>query len=276
MHDTRGRASQRCGGRKISRWDSRGADRDSRTITPPGAGAGFVIAAHENPRRGGQEVGGGLEEIGVPCLPDVAGRTARAELVGRALLFATEIVADVDDELRLLGGGARGDSFEGPLRGIVAILNAEALDPASGIAEDDDAGRVGRRQYEELPVHRCGFGCCGDDRFAGGAQALRHGLAQRHGQRRAVGEQEGQSAADVMMTRAMATPSGPISTQAESVAAPRYRRTGRNARNRMVQCSVQGRRLPSLRKLEIAGLKIQDLLNERRVSGSLDPGAAGA
>ena len=68
----------------------------------PRAIARFVVAAHDDPRRGGEQPARRLEEVGLPCVPAVAPRAAGASgLRGGHALFAIVIVADVDDEVGL-------------------------------------------------------------------------------------------------------------------------------------------------------------------------------
>src|SRR5262249_57729709 len=78
------------------------------------------------------------------------GAAAAARLVaGRALGLAVVVVADMDDEVRVLGRGQARDLGERPpgLR-VVAILDHLALQPAAGVAEDDDPldARLGHGQ----------------------------------------------------------------------------------------------------------------------------------
>ena len=87
----------------------------------PRAVARFVIAAHDDPRRGGEQIARRLEEIGLPRVPAVAPRTAGAPGVTRgACAFAIVIVADVDDEIGRRRGGGVGDALERPRCGVVA------------------------------------------------------------------------------------------------------------------------------------------------------------
>ena len=73
-----------------------------------GARADLVIAARCDPRRGGEQGSGGLEEIGLPGVPVVPIGTALAALVAlRARTFAIDVIADMDEQLTLLAWSSR-------------------------------------------------------------------------------------------------------------------------------------------------------------------------
>ena len=106
------------------------------------ARAAFVVAAHRRDRCGGKKRRCRPEEIrrpGVPAVPPWAG-VAAVRRVGTGV-FAVQIVADVDDQVGMLGGGARGDPGEWEGVRIVARLRriVRRLDPAPGVADHDDA-----------------------------------------------------------------------------------------------------------------------------------------
>ncbi len=85
--------------------------------------AGFVIAPHHRPGRGAQERVGGREEVRPPGVRSVAPGAARATgLIGRAGVFAVEVIAHMDDQIGLPLRRRRRDPGEGVFLGIVAGL----------------------------------------------------------------------------------------------------------------------------------------------------------
>ncbi len=117
------------------------------------AAALLVIAAHHDPGGGSKERLRRIEEIGLPGIPGVAiGTAAAAGPRGRAGRLAIEIIADMDDEIGLLGRGLGGDRGEGPGGWIVAILDEIALEPTARIADDDDAPDRRGQDRQAVPV----------------------------------------------------------------------------------------------------------------------------
>jgi hypothetical protein len=106
----------------------------------PRALAILMIAARENPRRSGKELGPRLENVGVPRAIVIAGGSSSTLRLrgGGAGIFAIEIIADVDYQIRAGGRGRSGDILERPLRKIVAILQTRAFNTAAGVAEYGD------------------------------------------------------------------------------------------------------------------------------------------
>src|SRR6185369_12395939 len=134
--------------------------------------AELVVSSGEDPGRRGQQVAGRLEEVQPPGFPAVGVRIAGAVLAevgtwksallrGRravsgvvvpaldllavdrgleaARRAAVVVVADVEDEIRMIGGGGLREGGERPL-GIVQSATGLILRLAARIAEDRDAG----------------------------------------------------------------------------------------------------------------------------------------
>src|SRR5260370_39043111 len=122
-----------------------------------------------------------MDKIGGPGFPAIARGSGPAQLDGSfgALIFAIQIIADMHDELRLRRRGAAGDDFKWPLGGIVAILNASAINAAASVADDHNAGWVRLGQRKRLAAGGSGFGSGRNDSFASRPQAGGHGSAQR-------------------------------------------------------------------------------------------------
>jgi hypothetical protein len=60
----------------------------------------LVVSARDDPWRRFEEPPGRRKEVGLPCVPTVAPRTARAPgIAQRAGIFAVDIIADVKDEV---------------------------------------------------------------------------------------------------------------------------------------------------------------------------------
>src|SRR5207244_995837 len=97
----------------------------------PAAPAQLVIAAHHDPRRGGEERRPGIEQFGSPGRPVVAKRAAGATgPAERAGALTVVVVADMDDEVGPLRRRRLGDRGKRPGCGIAAILQRPPLQAA--------------------------------------------------------------------------------------------------------------------------------------------------
>ena len=146
-------------------------DRPRVEEAPPalaGARARLVVAARDDPRRRREQPLGRREKVGLPRVPAVAPRTARAPGVARrAGVFAIQIIADVEDEVRPEIGRGVSHRAERPRDRAVAILEpvVEDRQPASGVADHRDPLHVGLRQRQRTSAD-------GGARHAGGNEFL--------------------------------------------------------------------------------------------------------
>ena len=118
-----------------------------------------MIAAHHDPGRRGEKRRRRLKEVSVPRVPTVAPRApGTAAIADRTRGFAVVIIADMDHEIRTRGRRERGDAGKRPRDRIVAVLERIACrEPASGIAEHQDALRIGTRQWKRLAVEHARY-----------------------------------------------------------------------------------------------------------------------
>lgn len=123
----------------------------------PGALAGFVIAAHDDPRRRGEEQARRREEVRLPRIEAKSPRTpGAAGITVRTGAIAIVIVADVNDDVRVQGRRRRGDARVRPLRRIVARLprRATGVDRTAGVTDEHDALWLRLRQRQCDAVDR--------------------------------------------------------------------------------------------------------------------------
>jgi hypothetical protein len=120
--------------------------------------AGLVITTHEDPGGAAEEGCSRRKEIRVPGRPVVAVRAALATgIVRGAGTFPVEIIADVDDEVRVPAGNRLGNLRKGPGLGIVAglIFFLPVIDTATGVADDGNASNRALRKRQILVEYRC-------------------------------------------------------------------------------------------------------------------------
>src|SRR5215472_9003831 len=103
-----------------------------------------MVATNEYPRRCLEQGRGGSEEVRAPGRPVVApGRAGAADISHGTRALAIEVVADMDDEIRLQLCCKSGEHRKRPLGGVVAVLQRRRFDSTAGVAEHDDALRRG-------------------------------------------------------------------------------------------------------------------------------------
>mmetsp|Transcript_20972 Transcript_20972/g.80852 ORF Transcript_20972/g.80852 Transcript_20972/m.80852 type:complete len:363 (+) Transcript_20972:1485-2573(+) len=147
----------------------------------PGTAAGLVVAAHEDPGRRGQQRACGLEKIGLPGVVAIAPGAGLANgHARRAGAFAVVVVADMYDQVGLQGERLCEHALKGPVDRVVAALVGQVgcLQPATGVADDNDAPRLIDRCLQRDAIHLQACDAAGPGGFAGAQREVR-GLAQR-------------------------------------------------------------------------------------------------
>jgi hypothetical protein len=116
----------------------------------------FVIAAHEEPGRRSKRRRRRREEVGIPGGRVLSeGAAPAAAVPSRTRLLPVQVVADLDDHVRMPPGDALRHAGERPRPWVVAGLEAvHGLEPAAGVAHDHDPARAASRQGQPLTRER--------------------------------------------------------------------------------------------------------------------------
>ena len=152
----------------------------------------------------------------------------------RAGTFPVEIIADMDDQVRVPGGNRLGNLSERPSLGIIAglVFLFPVIDAAAGVADDRDAADRTRWKRQILVQDRC--------RLVPNGTVASHattGKASEAGARRVMSTSKpsmtsaGHSPSTI--TRAMSLPSGPNSSHAGGKDAADRRLRGRDWRAKL-------------------------------------------
>ena len=139
------------------------AARRGSATSPARRGCSLRDCARRGERGDGEQRCGGVEEVRRPRVPAIAPRApCAAGIAVGAGVFAILIITDMDDKVGVRAGRARGDAGKGELGRIVARLEGVVgrLQPAAGIADDDDAPNVGTGQRQaDAADHRARRAC---------------------------------------------------------------------------------------------------------------------
>ena len=175
-----------CGRRRTRQRSGARVQKAKPSIRP--APALLVIAAGKNPRRGGQEARRRIEKVRAPALPAISTWTAPTSGPSlRAGSLSIVVVANMDYEIGPLRRGVSCHRGKRPKLRVVAVLHLRALQPAAGVADDDNPFELARSQRQPPPIDR-GASCARrDGRLTGGHGKLHaRSLADAHRQRPAI------------------------------------------------------------------------------------------